>query len=275
MKEDKKVLFHSLFKLLRPLVKLLLRFGISHNEFVEIAKRAYVDVAEAANEFRVDERKQSISRISVLTGLNRKEVARVQSLLQNDDIEVTTHNRAAQVVNGWLRDEVYKDSNGNPLDIPMSDSSISFTSLVKQYSGDMPVRAVLDELSRVGMVKKLENDLLHLCSQAYIPQASDAEKLLLLGVSATDLLNTLEHNIPCPLENSRLQLTLAYDNLPEEVLNEFKKLSEQHAQETLLKLNDWLSKQDRNINPSIKGQGRYRAGLGIYYFEESISKEEK
>jgi hypothetical protein len=98
----------------------------------------------------------------------------------------------------------------------------------------------------------------------------------LLGVSVTDLLNTLEHNIPRPLEESRLQLALAYDNLPEEALEEFKNMSEEQTQKTLLLLlNDWLSKQDRTVNLSVSGHGRYRAGLGVYYFEESINKEKK
>jgi len=275
MDKSKKTLFNALFKLMRPLVKLLLRYGVSHSEFVEVLKRIYVDVAETEQEFRVEERKQSVSRISVLTGLNRKEVSRIQALPSDEEFEVTTHNRAAQVVNGWLRDNAYQNSSGDPIDLPLGDTPVSFSTLVKTYSGDMPVRAVLDELIRVGVVKKLDSGMLSLLSSAYIPQKSDSEKLVLLGVSVADLLNTLEHNIPRPLEDSRLQLTLAYDNLPEEALEEFKKMSEEHAQKTLLLLNDWLSKQDRTVNPSVSGRGRYRAGLGMYYFEESINKEEK
>mgnify|MGYP000616214287 CR=1 FL=1 len=274
MDKSKITLYNALFKLMRPLVKLLLRFGISHSEFTELSKRVYVSVAESEKEFRLDERKQSVSRISVLTGLNRKEVAKQQSLLQNDQLVISSHNRAAQVVNAWLRDEVYQDQAGEPLELSLSDGLVNFTTLVKKYSGDIPTRAVLDELLRVGAIRKVEGDLLRLCSKAYIPQASDDEKLHMFGTSVTDLLNTLEHNIPCSLENSRLQLTLAYDNLPEEALAEFKTMSEEHAQQTLLTLNDWLSKQDRHISPSIKGHGRYRAGLGMYYFEETISKEE-
>lgn len=273
MDKSKINLFNALFKLMQPLVKLLLRFGVSHSEFAELSKRVYVYMAESEKEFRLDERKQSVSRISVLTGLNRKEVAKQRTLIQSDQLEIISHNRAAQVVNAWLRDVDYQDHAGEPLELPLSGGSFSFTTLVKKYSGDMPVRAVLDELLRVAAVRKVEGDLLRLCSKAYIPQASNDEKLKILGTSATDLLTTLEHNIPCSLEDSRLQLTLAYDNLPKEALEEFKLMCEEHAQKTLLTLNDWLSKQDRNVTPSIKGQGRYRAGLGMYYFEETISKE--
>ena len=216
MYKSKIALFNSLFKLMRPLVKLLLRFGVSHSELTELTKRAYVAVAESEKEFRLDERKQSASRISVLTGLNRKEVAKVHALLENDQLEITSHNRAAQVVNAWLMDDDYQDQAGEPLELSLSEGDANFTTLVKKYSGDMPVRAVLDELLRVGAVKKAQGDLLKLCSKAYIPQTSDDEKLLMFGTSVTDLLNTLEHNIPCSLEDSRLQLTLAYDNLPEE-----------------------------------------------------------
>ena len=71
-------LFAALLKLLRPLVRILLRNGVSHRTFAEIAKWGYVDVAH--QEFGLEGRKQSISRVSVLTGLSRKEVMRVRNL---------------------------------------------------------------------------------------------------------------------------------------------------------------------------------------------------
>ncbi|MBW2237417.1 MAG: hypothetical protein JRG85_18770, partial [Deltaproteobacteria bacterium] len=61
--------------LLRPLVRILLRNGVPFRAFAEHAKKAYVDVALA--ELAVEDRKPSLSRASVITGLTRKEVSRL------------------------------------------------------------------------------------------------------------------------------------------------------------------------------------------------------
>jgi hypothetical protein len=61
-----------------------------------------------------------------------------------------------------------------------------------------------------------------------------------------------------------------YDNLPIEVIEEFAALSAKQSQQLLERLDHWLAKHDRDTNPSAKGRGRVRAGIGIYYFEEGL-----
>lgn len=72
----------------------------------------------------------------------------------------------------------------------------------------------------------------------------------------------------------RFQRKVAYDNLPDEVLPKYRKLSAKKAQALLESLDQWLAQRDRDINPAVRGTGRNEAGLGIYYFEESYSKKE-
>lgn len=268
MNKTKLFLLKSLGQLLYPLAKILLRFGISHEEFNQIAKKIFIDVAQNEREFSIDGRKQSTAHISVLTGIQRKEVARLRETEQLEELDFPDQNRGKKVVNAWLRESKYRDDEGVTLDLPLEDATgPSFSLLVKEHSGDMTVRALLDELLRVGAVRQLDNQKFRLSSDAYIPHKDAAEKLKILGESASDLIRTIEHNMQHELDQSRLQMTLAYNNLPQEALSEFKQLSEHHAHQILLLLNDWLAKQDRDVNPSIEGTGRYRAGLGIYYFE--------
>ena len=61
----------AVVRLLRPLVRLLLRYSVPFSVFEELAKRAYVDVA--MQDFEVPGKKSTISRASVLTGLTRQE----------------------------------------------------------------------------------------------------------------------------------------------------------------------------------------------------------
>jgi hypothetical protein len=64
-----------------------------------------------------------------------------------------------------------------------------------------------------------------------------------------------------------------YDNLPAEVLPEFRVLSAESSQKLLEKLDAWLAERDRDNNPAIEGTGRHVAGVGIYYFEEPYEEE--
>src|SRR4030067_486239 len=92
--------------LLRPLVRLLLRTGGPYRTFSDLAKRVYVDVA--TEKFGIPGRKQSKSRVSILTGLSRKEVLRVKRLPGHDDIGASQrYNRAVRVLSGGVRDRIF------------------------------------------------------------------------------------------------------------------------------------------------------------------------
>ena len=86
-------------RLLRPLVRILLRNNVSHRTFAELAKLVYAEVANA--EFGIPGKKQTISRIAILSGLTRKEVQRL--LTQPTDTESAVeeeYHRAARVITG-------------------------------------------------------------------------------------------------------------------------------------------------------------------------------
>ncbi len=253
-------------RILRPLVRVLLRNGISYGTFADLAKWVYVDVA--TRDFGIPGRKQTVSRVSIITGLSRKEVKRVQELARPDDMaEEERYNRAARVIGGWLLDAVYQTEAGQPRNLTFEEGEPSFSGLVKKYSGDVPARAILDELQRVGNVERLADGTLHLKSHAYIPQASEVDKLYILGADTSALISTIDHNLNPEIERKYFQRKVRYDNLPNEVLPEFRALSAEKAQQLLEEFNEWLAKRDRDINPSVNGTGRNMAGIGIYYFE--------
>lgn len=265
-----KALSAAILRMLRPLVRLLLRHGISYGTFADLAKWVYVDVAD--KEFGVEGRKQSVSRVSVITGLSRKEVSRIQAIeTPDDDAVVQQYNRAARVISGWLRDEQFNEADGEPAVLPLEGDN-SFAALVKAYSGDLPARAILDELLRVKAVE-LVNDQVRLITHAYIPAKGEAEKLHILGSDVGLLINTIDHNLEDKSNQPFFQRKVAYDNLPEEALPVLRNMSREKAQALLEELDHHLVTQDRDSNPDIKGSGRKRAGLGIYYFEEDVSEE--
>ncbi len=268
-----KPLSAAVLRLLRPLIRILLRNGVSYGTFSDLVKWVYVEVA--GKEFGIKGRKQTTSRISVITGLSRKEVMRVRQIQRPDDRGSSErYNRAARVIAAWRRESDFFDAEGKPAPLPIGGPEASFSELVKRFGGDVPARATLDELIRVRAVERLDDGRIKLLTRAYIPENSDADKIHILGTDVGHLVSTIDHNLKKGPIGPRFQRKVAYNNLPDEILPKFRKLSAKKAQTLLEDLDQWLAQRDRDINPAVRGTGRNQAGLGIYYFEESYSKKE-
>jgi hypothetical protein len=267
-----KALTRAIQTLLKPLVRILLRNGISYGTFADLAKLVYVDVA--SREFAISGRKQTVSRVAVLTGLTRKEVQRLREVRRPHERETAErYNRAARVIAGWRREQEFLDPEGRPAPLPVSGETGSLASLVRRFSGDMPARAVLDELERVGAVRRLDDGRVELVTRAYIPRTGETDKLHILGTDVSYLISTIDHNVRFDRAEPRFQRKVAYDNLPDQALPPFRKLSAKNAQALLEHLDEWLSRHDRDTQPAVAGTGRNRAGIGIYYFEEPYEEE--
>ncbi len=267
-KTDQQAALSALTTLLRPLVRIMIRLNIPFGSFAEVARQVFVQVA--AEEFTLDGRKQTNSRIAVLTGLTRKEVLRIQRLPEQDEGALDVRfSRCARVISGWRRDADFS-RDGAPLPLSIEDSEPSFRTLVGRYSGDMPVRAVIDELQRVGALETLDNGQVSLLKAAYIPSSDKAEQLAVLGNDIRDLAETVDHNLDAKPELSRFQLKVEYDNLSREAVQLFRELSDRDSLALLKKYDEWLAKHDRDEHPDLPGEGRYRAGVGIFFFEEAL-----
>ncbi len=265
----------ALMRLLRPLVRLLLRRGVSFKEFSDLARLLFVDVA--MEEFGISGRKHSVSRVSVVTGLTRKEVGRlVNHPERQDKASSDKYNRLSRVIAGWRRDPDFRDKRGGAASLDIKGDGLAFAELVRRYSGDMTPRAMLDELLRVGAVKLLRDGRVKLLVRSYVPGSHDEVKIHILGTDVGRLISTIDHNLNIDTSSTEkpfFQRKVLYDNLPAEALPEFRVLSAESSQKLLEKLDAWLAEKDRDNNPEIEGTGRHVAGVGIYYFEEPYKEE--
>jgi len=261
-----QTLAHAVRTLLRPLVRILLRNGVPFATFGDCAKQAYVDVAA---ELTVPGRKSSISRIAVITGLTRKEVSRLAKTGHAESAPVERYNRAARVVSAWVREPAFRDGSGRPAALPI-DGRRSFAELVRRHGGDVPSRAVMDELVRVGCVAHTRDERLRLVTRAYVPRSGDEEKLAILGTDVADLVSTIDYNLTCAPEHAMFQRKVAYDNLVAPCLPELRGRARRRSQALLEHLDGFMARHDRDANPRARGDGRHRAVLGIYYHEQPV-----
>jgi hypothetical protein len=268
-----QVLYAAILKLLHPLVRLLLKKGISYGTFVDLVKWVYYDVAK--KDLTIEGRKQTHSRISVITGFTRKEVKRLSEMAPpTTRRQEEQYNRAARVISGWRRDKDYVDSQGLPMAVPITGEGTTFEMLVKRFSGDIPPRAVLDELTRLGVLELDSNGSVRLIQEAFMPTTDEAIKFHILGTDVGLLIATIDHNIDPDKTPTFFQRKVYYDNLPEEVLADFRRMSGLSAQKLLDDMDRYLAINDRDVHPEIEGTGRHVAGIGIYYFQQPFEEKD-
>jgi hypothetical protein len=256
---------------LRSLARVLMRYGVSVQAFIDLAKRAYIGAAQC--DFTLPNRKMTGSRLALVTGLTRKDVQRlISDQAPSDEKALARVNRAVRVIAGWRRDATFHGEAGVPAVLRLDGEPSSFAELVRRYSGDIPVRAVLDELLRNGSVTVSGSEV-RLADRG-LPSTDESGKLALLGSDVSDLVDTVAYNLQADSNQRRFQRKVMYDNLSREAVAEFRRLSTERSQQVLEEFDRWLAKHDRDVTGSTAGSGRVRAGVGMYFFEEEITTTE-
>lgn len=255
-------------KLLRPLVRILLRHGVTYAELSEVVKTVFVTVA--AEEFRVPGKKMSKARIAIVTGLTRKEVQRLSEIDHKERFNLKTNlSRIGRVLAGWHTDPDFTGPYGMPLEIRY-DSEVpndaTFVRLVQQYSGDMTPRAMLDELLRVGAVVETDRNWFKAVRRDYVPQTLAPDFLERVGRGVHNFVHTIEENMQkTGPGKGRFERTVRPDSgMREADLPIFDQYVRHKCQALLEDIDNWLAK----LEPPDKKAGEkvVQTGVGIYHF---------
>ncbi len=263
----KEQFLSAIQRLLRPVVRQLIAYSVSYQAFSRLARHVYLEVAE--QDFALPYKRQTDSRLALLTGIHRKDIAqwrRRASVLSTPEVEDTL---ATHVIGRWLASPPYVTADGSPQRLPYEsdDPAVpSFARLVREVGTDLPVRSVLDELLRVGAVALLADGDVVLQQEANIPSDDAAGKLTLLGSDPAELFSTIMHNIEHP-EAPRLQRKVVYDNIPPEALPAVRDAARRLGTDFIRRANTLLAAHDRDRNPDAPAGARVRVVLGAFYFD--------
>lgn len=265
----KRKLVRMAVRILRPLVRVMLRHGMSCQEFTEISRWVYVDVAMRDNEFALKSRsKQFKSRAAVITGLSRKEVLRLMEISGPEELEeIQPLNRAARVLRGWTENPLFCEKKDRPKLLPIKGGQNSFHHLVRLYSGDVPPRAVLDELRRCGAVEIIDADSVRMKRFAYFPAAESPDVIEQFESFAGDALDTLEHNTrPAVADGEDLPLRQEYSvRLRDSALPEVRAFVRKEIESVSRKVQNFIAAHEDKARRGSKKS--HRAGIGMFYFE--------
>lgn len=263
-----KILTTAISQILRPLVRILLRNGISCGSFEEMVRKAYVDEA-FAQAHRINAR-ATISSVSAETGLSRKEVKRLHEMeLSDSENTEQKYNRAIRVISGWLNDPKYAYEEGNPKALSMDSSDTSFSSLVREYSGDIPTKAMLNLLEASDCVE-VKDGLVHLVRNAYVPGSDPEEIIRILGNDTNQLINTIDHNLTADEKDKWFQRKVSNPRVQTDTLPEFKEFSRKRSQILLEELDTWLSQHEADDTSDS-----HYVSLSVYYYEQDKNEVPK
>src|SRR5262245_27620272 len=137
---------------LRPLVKRLLATGVPFGQLEARLRELFVEVAE--KDFALSGRRQTVSRVALLTGINRQEVRRIRSAEKTAAPASFSMNLSTSLISRWLTDARTIDRRGHPRPLPYQAArGPSFMKLARAVTADLAPRVLLDELMRGGLVQ--------------------------------------------------------------------------------------------------------------------------
>ena len=275
MSENFKATLLSAFRpLMRPLVRILVRNGVSYGEFAELLKSVFVDSAQDV--LQLPDSRQSVSRIAITTGLTRLEVSRLLTQTDEDaEALLGRLSRVGRLLTGWHQDSDFTGPYGIPYEVQFEGpiGRRSFTELVRRYTSDVPADEMLDELKRIGAVLDLGNSFYRVLIRAYIPSAADPAKFHAMSVAFTDLAKTLDQNLR-PDEGQKIfeRRVWAPNGITPTDALDFDRYVKDRGQQFLESLDDWLSTRETEAARSGADQS-VKVGVAMYMFVRPVDEQ--
>ena len=268
----KKRVLDAFLLVMRPVVRILLRYGIGYREFAEVTKTAFVDVASA--DFGIRGRPTNISRVAVMTGLTRKEVKRLRDKIARGDALVSVKTTPFEdVLHQWHAQAEYTDEAGDPRPLKFSGEENSFTTLVKRFGGDIPAGAMRTEMKRVGVVREDDAGRLTLVSRTYKSQSDHETLVTVLVRSVYPLISNVAHNT----DPERVGMTWANriahtSSLRMSDAKQLRRITKDRIVDFVESIDDIFIAYESFQDEVETGSDSKAVAVGVYYFEEQDEK---
>lgn len=257
--------------LLRPIARLLMRYGVTYHQFADIAKAAFVYEAFLETDDRG--RKTNASRVAVKTGISRKEVSRLRDALQQGGelaaAEQTDRSGPpARVLHAWHTDPRFLEPDGTPRALSFDGPDASFSTLVRLVAGDVPPGAVRAELRRAGAISESDDGQISAVKRYYVPGNVDEKAITVLTNLLFPLAAGIEHNSnPDRKGDGFIQRFAFSERLKADKVPEFRDWSRREATGFIESVDDWIAAHEGEVARDSKRGPASIAGVGVFYYE--------
>jgi hypothetical protein len=170
------------------------------------------------------------------------------------------YNRVVRVLGGWINDARYLRKDGIPRDLAYEGKN-SFSDLVKQYSGDMPVAAMQKVLLNSGNIKFTGDGEIRLMSHAYLPSNDPVAKLSILGNDTSQLIDTIDFNLTAPEKALRFQRKASNPRIAVDSIPGIKQFIKRKGQAFLEEIDLYLSQHETDDDSAAE------LSVAVFYHE--------
>ena len=257
--KNRKIILSVTQRLLRPIAVLCVAQGIKIREVTELLKRAFIDAAE--EELRKRDFERTASRVSAMTGLQRKDIAR----LGHAEDKPQTFDLIARIVGQWTYNKRFQSESGRPKKLFLEGKEGSFWTLVDSVSSDLNPYTVLFELERAGVASRDDAGWIQLNRGIPSIESHAVDGLNLLAEDHRDLLDAVYQNLFDRREVPNLHIRTYFDNLCPEDEEKIRKWLLDKGTEWQREVRDYLSRYDKDINQKLAQKpGGMRAVFGTF-----------
>jgi hypothetical protein len=256
-------------RLLRPLVRLLMRNGITFPVLADSVRALFIDIA--ATELLVEPKARTDSRISLLTGVHRKEIRRLRTSSRGNADTPRIVTFASQVIARWLGSPEYQDEAGAARPLARSKGMggpVSFDDLIASVTTDVRPRAVLDDWLSQGLVSLDDQDRVHLETTAYIPRRGGREQLFYFGRNLHDHIAAAAANIGAAGSAPFVDRSLHYDRLPLAAADRLETFARAAAARALIETNRLALELAEQADQASPPPASRRVNFGIYIYSD-------
>ncbi|MCB0345555.1 MAG: hypothetical protein KDD66_10580 [Bdellovibrionales bacterium] len=239
--------------MLLPALRFCLRRLISVHEIVETLKIVLIDLA--GKEIQKAGGEITVSRISVMTGMNRREVSRILQdgkRIKDPDVDLTS-----RVTSTWEHDEEFLTQTKRPRVLSYKGRNSEFKRLCKKVSKDINPATMLFELLRRDSVEETPNGVKLRQGVSFHHEVPE-RGLELLTMDTDTLIRSVEENLLETKDQRNLHIRTEYDNIFIDDIPKVRRWIFERGQQFHKDLRDFLSNHDKDINnkPGKEGGGR-------------------
>lgn len=258
----------AIARALRPLLRAMLHRGVRFAPIQTVVKTLLVSEASALA--KLSGQKPTHSRISILTGLQRKDVKALR-VAKKESLPATA-GPVPRLVATWTADPAYQNSDGNPKVLPRAAQTggVSFEMLCRSVTRDVHPRTLLDEMVRQNLAAHdPETDEVFLLADSVVPSSDEEALLHYFGMNLGDHAEAAAANlISAPKPGPFYERAVHYNQLTPESLAELDNLARTLQSETLSKLNEEALRLQKRDNGKPEATGRFRCGAFVFFKKE-------
>jgi hypothetical protein len=257
----------ALAALLAPLSRAMMARGVTYGSAAEALKRAMLQAALDQLAAEGGNGRISDSKISLMTGLHRKDVKRLRDDSAQCEVKRTV-SAAAMVISYWATAPDYLDNKCCPrrLTRAADDAGPGFDDLVRQARIDMAPGTVLQALIEQGAVAEEAEGVYCLKAHTLLPAGGGAEQVAAYEATLSAHLAAATDNLLAPPEGPRhFDRAVRYSHLSEASVEHLRKMSAAKAQELLEEINAEARKlQEADEATQNDADPKRRFVLGAY-----------